>query len=690
MHPPKLFFGRGLQFKVFRFDFGTENTYHGFLWDWCSRYPNFYLILIGQHVGKEFFLVRILNFDFNYLFTFSNPCGVAGENKNGVRNLILPASFLSLMDLILSFSKVFYDLPTPEHVFELLFNMSNDSNKQVDEEISFKMTDTPDSENSADMSVLSSCGSTDGNATVVDNSNQTFDDDGEDFEIPELSKESIAKLMDFRHMAKQTREKTIAPEEAQKWEFSTEKVSSLKSLNKSKMFKVVLENIGIPKDKVGLRPMKDTIYELMTDVDQLALPVEIIANHDLVNEDKNPRQVNGVQFEDGLNHKFTLKIYTYVPINAELLYGCTKDWEIGEGHNRWHVMLPGYKREAVLYARAYCPDYNLPNSEILKAIRKSGFMVLGEVQYEGANQKNMPGFVKSGSVKNFRFFYPAGYMPNDDGNYDDIVVEVYSKYFKQVIKLTFNVYDKSKPAPRKCIACNQDAKICSAVKDNDVCIYRQISIKAFKEKLQKLGDNTDYITPVIRQEVIQAQTTEKEQEFLDYYFKGIQLKNEKSSSRKERIRCILAYEGDKLIEAEKEKIRQRELNQEFTEVKSKKRFENSGAVPKMKDQKITKAFIPTTSFHAICSRKNLVGLTKENVLEGLIKAPIENFNDSYSKCFHTKFDVPKMVMVLKKLGAWNEKLQEIGENGSINRQKNDFSEEIEKVVKTVCSKNQLE
>ena len=74
-------------------------------------------------------------------------------------------------------------------------------------------------------------------------------------------------------------------------------------------------------------------------------------------------------------------------------------------------------------------------------------------------------------------------------------------------------------------------------------------------------------------------------------------------------------------------------------------------------------------------------------MDGLIKAPIDTYEDNYGKCFFNKFDVPKMVMILKKLGVWNEKLQDIGEKGTLSRQKAEFSAEIEKAVKAVCSKN---
>ena len=688
MDPPKINFGVGSQFLWIHCLFGIGDTGNGGRWGWCSRYSSFSLIRFIQHVRILKYLSGRDIFDVNFLFTFEFT------GKMAEKNSFIFKKFDLSQCLVLSFERNLCSGKSP------IFKMSETTNKTMKEsqnEPAKVAEDTP--ENGGDDNKTAGAGiesTSESGEFDVDQANSTLGSfagdatiiDVDEVEIPELSKESIDKLMEFKYMARKIREKTMTDQELARWEFSTEKTAALKALNKTKMFKITLENIGIPKNVVGLRPMKDTIYELLTDVEHLALPVEIISNHDLVNEDRNPRQVNGVQFEDGLNHKFTLKIYTYVHINADLLYGSRKDWEIGEGHNRWHVMLPGYQKEPILYARAYCPDYNLPNVEILKAVKKSGFMVLGDVlQYEGANQKNMPGFAKSGSVKNFRCFYPAAYLPNENGEYDDIVVQVYSKYFKSVLTLNFNVYDKSRPAPRKCIACNQEAKVCGAIKDDDVCIYRQITIKSFKNKLQKLGQETDYITPAIKQETIQAQTTEREQEYLQFYFRGIQSKNEIPRSKRERIRCILAFDGEKIIENEKEKVRQREQDENFIEVKTKKRFEASGAVPKSKTAKPKNSFTPTVSFHAICSRKNLIGLTKENVFEGIMKAPIDSFQDSYAKCFYVKFDLPKMVMILKKIGAWNEKLQDIGETASISRQRTEFSEEIGKAVMAVCSKN---
>ena len=688
MDPPKNNFGVGSQFKWFHRVFVVGNTGYGRRWGWCSRYSSFYLIESVQHVRILNYLSGCDIFDVNYLFTFEITGKMAEKKQKFSQNFDLNECLMLSFEKK-SFLEQDFRLSMSETTNTTLEKSTNGSEKAAeihrengddgDKKIEAGTNVSLESEENDNDHANSTLGSFAGDVTVVEN---------DEVDIPELSKESIDKIMEFKFMAKRIREKDFSDKELAKWEFSTEKVSALKAINKTKMFKITLENIGIPKNVVGLRPMKDTIYELLTDVDHLALPVEIISNHDLVNEDKNPRQVNGVQFEDGLNHKFTLKIYTYVHINADILYGNRRDWEIGEGHNRWHVMLPGYQKEPILYARAYCPDYNLPCSEILKAVKKSGFMVLGDVlQYESANQKNMPGFVKSGSVKNFRYFYPAAYLPNEKGEYDDIEVQVYSKYFKSVITLKFNVYDKSKPAPKKCIACNQDANICRAVKDDDVCIYRQITIGTFKKKLQKLGQDTDYITPAIRQETIQAQTTEKEQEYLQFYFRGIQSQNEISRSKRERIRCIVAFEGEKVLEAERERIRKREQDENFTEVKTRKKFEATGTVPKSKPVKNKISFTPTVSFHAICSRKNLIGLTKENVMEGIIKAPIDSFQDSYAKCFFAKFDVPKMVMILKKIGAWNEKLQDIGESGSITRQRTEFSEEIGKAVKVVCSKN---
>ena len=557
-------------------------------------------------------------------------------------------------------------------------NTEDVNNDTSDGEITFKETPNESlATNQVDAANLE-----DSLASYAGDSSNTCSGNEDNNYMPDLVENSCKMIMSFKDMASKHHQKILTDEEKTKWQFNTAKVQALKAIKKIKMLKVKLRNVGVDPGEVALRPMKDTIYELITDPEHLALPPEIIINHDLINDDKNPRIVGGITFENGLNHFFTLKIFTTVYIDVEVLYGEKKSWIVGEGKNTWEIGLPGYKKETQLYARAYVKDFNISNLDILKALKNTGYYVVGDaVNYETTNFKNMPGFAKSNSVKNFRFFYPALYNKNQDGSYDDIVIQVWSKYFKQYLTITFNVYDRSNPLPQKCIACNQESNICKAKMDTDICIYRGISIKRFKEKILKLKESTEFVLPVLRQEIITEQTTEKEQEYFKFYFSSIK-NNESSSDKQTRISAILAFEGEKTIREEEDRIRAiEEKKNEFQVVKKQNSQKapgpESGAIPKKNIQ-----FVQTVSFHALKSRQSLIGLTKDNVIQGLIKAPIDRFEDSYARCFASEFDIPKMTMILKKLEAWSEALKLL-DKASASRQTSAYASAIETSVKNV-------
>ena len=57
------------------------------------------------------------------------------------------------------------------------------------------------------------------------------------------------------------------------------------------------------------------------------------------------------------------------------------------------------------------------------------------------------------------------------------------------------------------------------------------------------------------------------------------------NDKKERIRSILAYEGHNLIENEKEKIRQREQDADFTEIRPKRNLKTQELCLKRKNLK---------------------------------------------------------------------------------------------------------